>query len=133
MALAAARISATVTRRPRILAMMAVVSALSSRKPPSIATLEMATERFAALAGGASPAGLVMVIAPEGPAGGANVLGVTREGATTCALAKLGVNKSAKISNTRLGQWAASIRSANPPAIGVTLAPKYSPQNARPV
>ena len=45
-------------------------------------------ERFGAFCGGVSPAGLAMLIAPDGPAGGAKVLGVTREGATAWALAK---------------------------------------------
>ena len=40
-----------------------------------------------------------MVIAAGGPAAGANVLGVTREGATTCPLAKLGAIISATATN----------------------------------
>jgi hypothetical protein len=48
----------------------------------------MATERFEAFCGGVSPAGLVTTIAPDAPAGGASVLGVTRDGATAWALAK---------------------------------------------
>jgi hypothetical protein len=49
----------------------------------------MTTDRFEAFCGGVSPAGLVIVMAPDGPVGGAKVLGVTREGATTWPLAKL--------------------------------------------
>ena len=55
----------------------------------------MATERFEAFCGGASPAGLVIVIAPDGPAGGASVLGVTRDGATACPFARPVVIESA--------------------------------------
>ena len=67
----------------------------------------MATERFAALGGGVRPAGLVMVIATGGPAAGAKVVGVTREGATACPFAKLGASKSAE-SNKRGSRLAAS-------------------------
>ena len=79
---------ATVTRLPLSFAVTASVSASSSGKPPSTVTFEMATERFEAFWGGVSPAGLVTVIAPAGPAGGANVLGVTRDGATACPFAR---------------------------------------------
>jgi hypothetical protein len=41
-----------------------------------------------------------MVIAPDGPAAGANVLGVTRDGAPTCALARLVVIEIAAAANT---------------------------------
>ena len=111
---------------------MAAVSAWSSGKPPSTTTFEMATERFEAFAGGVRPAGLVMVIAPGGPAAGANVLGVTREGATTCPLAKLGAIESAQARNKSAGRLAASGCSGNPRAIGVLLASKSPPQMAGP-
>jgi hypothetical protein len=48
----------------------------------------MTIERFEAFCGGVSPAGLVIVMAAGGPADGANVLGVTREGATVCPFAR---------------------------------------------
>ena len=111
---------------------MAAVSAPSSGKPPSTTTFEMATERFEAFAGGARPAGLVMVIAPGGPVGGANVLGVTREGATTCPLAKLGAIASAQARNKSAGRLAASGFSGAPRAIGVLLASKSPPPMACP-
>ena len=74
---------------------MAAVSAASSGKPPSTDTFEMETESFAAFGGAARPAGLLRVIAPERPAGGASVLGVTRDGATACPFARLVVIESA--------------------------------------
>jgi hypothetical protein len=74
-----------------------------------------------------------MVIAPDGPAGGSNVLGVTREGATTCPLAKLGASKSAQARNKQAARPAASGCAGNPAAIGVSVASKNSPQMAQPV
>jgi hypothetical protein len=73
-----------------------------------------------------------MVIAPGGPAGGANVLGVTREGATACPLAKLGAIESAQARNKTARRRAASGCSGNPRAIGVSLASKSPPQMACP-
>jgi hypothetical protein len=111
---------------------MAAVSASSSGKPPSTRTFEMATERFEAFAGGVRPAGLVMLIAPGGPLGGASVLGVTREGATTCPLARLGAIASAQARNKSASPLAASVCSGKPRAIGVLLASKSPPQMAGP-
>jgi len=63
---------------------MAAVSASSSGKPPLTLTFETATERLAAFAGGARPAGFVNVIVPEGRVAGARVVGVTVDGETIC-------------------------------------------------
>ena len=73
-----------------------------------------------------------MVIAPGGPVGGANVLGVTREGATTCPLAKLGAIASAQARNKSAGRLAASGFSGALRAIGVLLASKSPPPMACP-
>ena len=56
----------------------------------------MTTDRREALGGGVRPAGLVNVIGPGGGVAGASVLGVTRDGATTCALAGFAATHSAK-------------------------------------
>ena len=74
-----------------------------------------------------------MVIGPDGPAAGANVLGVTRDGATTCPLARLGASKSAQVRNKRVARLTASSCAGNSRAIGVSLASKNSPQMAQPV
>ena len=81
---------------------MAAVSAASSGKPPSTVTLPMVKKSFEALAGAVRPSGLVTTIAPDGPDGGANVVGVTRDGATTCPLAPLVAVRSAKASAPRV-------------------------------
>ena len=108
---------------------MALVSASSSGKPPSTVTLETATERFEAFCGGVSPAGLVIVIAPDGPVGGAKVLGVTRDGATACPFARPAPIKRATVAEAiadslfisrRLARSMLGPKAAAPPLPAIT-------------